>query len=145
MDLVTFTATGEPASKANSRRLVRLGGRLVSIKSAKAISYAQAFQLQCPRLPEPYPGDVAVEIRIWYSSRRPDLDESVILDGMQGRIYVNDRQVKEKHVIWALDQDNPRTWVRVYSLPPSDTSAGPRRLLREWEDRHGCGPVVNLP
>jgi hypothetical protein len=28
---------------------------------------------------------------------------------MQGNIYENDRQVKEKHVYHGLDKDNPRT------------------------------------
>ena len=43
--------------------------------------------------------DVSVIIGIYYASR-PDLDESLILDCMQGLVYKNDRQVKEKHVIW---------------------------------------------
>ena len=39
---------------------------------------------------------------IYYSSRRPDLDESLILDLMQGVIYKNDRQVKQKNIYWGL-------------------------------------------
>jgi len=63
-------------------------------------------------------GDVYVEITIWYASRRPDLDESVILDAMQGLIYENDRQVKEKHVFHRLDKDNPRAQITVRPLTP---------------------------
>ena len=44
--------------------------------------------------------DIAIEIEILYASRRPDLDESLILDCLQDRWYKNDRQVKEKHVRW---------------------------------------------
>ncbi len=61
-------------------------------------------------------GDLAVSIKIYYASRRPDLDESVILDCMQGFVYENDRQVKEKHVFHGLDKDNPRAEIRVWEL-----------------------------
>ena len=107
---------GEPASKSNSRRLVHLNGRPVFIKSKKANDYSTAFRLQCPKLPVLLEGDVGVEITIHYASRRPDLDESVILDSMQGLIYTNDRQVKEKHIYHRLDKNNPRSDIRVYKL-----------------------------
>lgn len=113
---VQFTILGEPASKANQRRLVRNGGVPRFIKSAKAIAYAEAFAMQCPRLNPLLDGDLAVHITIYYASRRPDLDESVILDAMQGLIYVNDRQVKAKHVYWGLDRENPRAEIRVEHL-----------------------------
>ena len=51
---------------------------------------------------------------------RPDLDESVILDCMQGKIYVNDRQVKQKHIYWGLDRERSRTHVRVSPLEVCD-------------------------
>jgi len=53
---------------------------------------------------------------IWYATRRPDLDESVILDALEGYAYVNDRQVKEKHIYHALDKENPRAHIKVESL-----------------------------
>ena len=59
-------------------------------------------------------------IKIYYSSRRPDLDESVILDAMQGRVYKNDRQVKVKHIFWGLDRGNPRAVIRVQALEECD-------------------------
>lgn len=102
---------GEPASKANSRRLVRFGTRPASIKSAKARAYVAAVQAQVPPLPTLLTGELVAHIWIWYASRRPDLDESVILDALQGRIYVNDRQVRERHVYWGLDKDRPRARV----------------------------------
>lgn len=116
-----FTVQGEPASKANSRRLVLHGQRPAFIKSAKALSYAQAFRLQCPKLPSPWVDDLAVWIRIHYASRRPDLDDSVILDAMQGLIYLNDRQVRERHVYWSLDRQRPRSDIVVATLGESHT------------------------
>jgi len=115
---IAFTILGEPASKANSRRLVttKKRGEPVRpriIKSKKALGYLELFRAQCPRLSTLLTGDLCVTIRIYYASRRPDLDESVILDAMQGRVIVNDRQIKEKHVYWGLDRDNPRAEIEI--------------------------------
>jgi len=111
-----FTIEGEPASKANSRKIVTIRGRPVSIKSDKARNYTAAFAQQCNKLDELFEGDVSVEMLIYYATRRPDLDESLILDCMQGNVFVNDRQVKEKHIYWGLDKDRPRTVIRVSPL-----------------------------
>ena len=109
-----FEILGQPMSKANSRQLVKIKGRMVPIKSKKALAYLNDFTLQCPKLKPLMEGDLVVHITIWYASRRPDLDESLILDAMQGRIYENDRQVKEKHIYGGLvDRDNPRCRIKV--------------------------------
>ena len=111
-----LVVTGEPASKANSRQIVMLGKRPAVIKSKKARDYVKSFDTQCTPLPELLEGDLAVHITIYYATRRPDLDESVVLDCLQGKIYVNDRQVKEKHVYHALDRDKPRCDIHVWKL-----------------------------
>jgi hypothetical protein len=35
------------------------------------------------------------------------------LDLLQGVVYTNDRQVKEKHIYWDLDRENPRAEIIV--------------------------------
>ena len=117
---ITFTALGEPASKANSRKMVTIRGRPALIKSQKARDYVKQFELQCPQLEVPTTEDDQVEMMIYYASRRPDLDESLILDCMQCRIYKNDRQVKQKFIYWGLDRENPRTIIRVRSCDVKD-------------------------
>jgi len=119
---ITFEIEGEPASKANSRRMVIIKGKPRFIKSQKALDYCKSFALQCPQLDELIEGDVSVTAHVYYASRRPDLDESVILDEMQGRIYTNDRQVKEKHVYWHLDRERPRSLISVKTLESSNHS-----------------------
>jgi Holliday junction resolvase RusA-like endonuclease len=113
---ISFTIFGEPASKANSRRIAKMGSMIRVIKSEKALNYSDAFKQQCPKLAELIECTVAVRIKIYYASRRPDLDESLILDLMQGSIYRNDRQVREKHIFWGLDPENPRAEIRVEPL-----------------------------
>lgn len=117
----TFVIFGEPASKANSRKLVTLGGRPAFIKSQKARDYVTEFQRQCRQQVKVMTDkDVRVELMIHYASRRPDLDESVILDAMQGIVYVNDRQVKQRFAYWGLDKDLPRSVIRVVECDISD-------------------------
>jgi len=113
---LVFKVLGEPASKANSRKMVLIGGLPRLIKSSKALSYASAFKLQVKPASPLLTGDVAVHIHIWYASRRPDLDESLILDLLQDVAYENDRQVKEKHIYWGLDKENPRCEIRVEAI-----------------------------
>lgn len=130
-EIIEFTVLGEPASKANSRQLVYARGRPLFIHSQKATGYLRTFAAQCPDLSLRSPaaampghrqvsglmqGYLGVDIQIFYASRRPDLDESLILDAMQGKIYDNDRQIREKHITWGLDPTRPRTVIRVYPI-----------------------------
>ena len=112
-----FLIYGEPASKANSRRAVTFKGKPRFIKSSKALNYEKMFKQQIAFLPGPsrsssatprrkqevlFKHDVVVEIYIYYASRRP------------GLVYKNDRQVKEKHIYWGLDKENPRSEIFVW-------------------------------
>ena len=145
--MIAFTILGEPASKANSREIVMIGGRPSVIKSKKALAYERDALRQIPASARKrIAGPVSVTLRIWYASERPDLDESVILDVMQDRygkapavpagcqklprpllqagVYQNDRQVREKHVFHGIDRANPRTEVVVQPLPGSVAAQG---------------------
>ena len=99
---------GELASKANNRRLVTVQGRAMFIKSAKALSYNAAAAWQVPILDPMFEVDLRLDVMVWYASRRPDLDISLLLDSLQGRIYRNDRQVKTQLIDHALDRTRPR-------------------------------------
>lgn len=131
--LITFTIHGEPASKANSRQIVKFGERTAMVKGTKALSYERDALRQIPpacRLQ--IDGPVRVTMRIFYATERPDLDESLILDILQDRykgkgedrvlvqrgVYRNDRQVREKHVFHAIDRKNPRAEITVESISP---------------------------
>jgi len=130
--MISFTIIGEAASKANSRKIVTIGGRPSSIKSEKARRFERDALRQIPpaarqRIACP----VVVTLRMFYASERPDLDESLVLDVLQDRygknplaagkgrpllqagVYQNDRQVREKHVYHAVDRLNPRVEVSV--------------------------------
>jgi len=113
------TFLGELASKANSRRIVMTKGSPRVIKSQKALSFARSFASQCPvqrTLLDATGCRLLVDLDIYYASRRPDLDESLLLDLLQDRVYANDRSVKAKIVRWHLDRKNPRMRVRILRL-----------------------------
>lgn len=114
---IEFTILGEPASKANTRKIVYIDSKLRIIKSRKALQYARDATLQIPAQWPLIIGPVAVTLRMFYSSERPDLDESLVLDVLQKRVYANDRQVREKHVYHAIDRANPRVEVSIRPLP----------------------------
>jgi len=141
---IEFVIYGEPASKANSREIVtmRIKGtdktRPAVIKSDKALAYeANALRQIPPKARLQLAVPVCVTLRIFYSSERPDLDESVVLDVLQNRyvkvkqtgervlvqagVYVNDRQVREKHVYHGIDALMPRAEVRIESLSRQET------------------------
>ena len=113
-----YWIVGEPASKSNSRRLVTQGGKPRFIKSKKALRYEQLWSLQARRHDPLLEGDLVLGIRIWYKSKRPDLDTTHIKDCLQGYSFPNDRQVKVEHGVWDLDRNHPRAYIVV--APVSD-------------------------
>ena len=112
-ELLRFTIFGEPASKANSRRLVTIKGNPAFIKSKEALQYVRNLQAQAPKITQLLEGDLVFSATIFYSSHRKDLDPSLILDGLQGLVYKNDRQIREMHLYHGIDRLNPRAEIVV--------------------------------
>ena len=133
-DPCIITILGEPASKANSRRYVLIRGKPRFIKSKKALGYSNKFKSQCPTRKELFREDVFVAIKIYYASRRPDLDASLILDLLQDCIYPNDRLVKGQYLEWGLDRDNPRSVIVTTTLDNKDSAL---RKLSELVSNEG--------
>lgn len=81
-----------------------------------------------------FPGKVCVRLKMFYSTRRPDMDESIVLDALQAKftgkgknrvctrqgVYLNDRQVWVRHVYRGQDADNPRVEVWVWPVRGQD-------------------------
>lgn len=128
--MIRFVILGEPASKSNSRQLVSFGDRPAIIKSQKARDYERAAIQQIPDAAKlMLAGKLRMTLRIYYATERPDLDESVVLDVLQAKfkidkqtkarslvrrgVYLNDRQVREKHVFHAIDRANPRAEIEI--------------------------------
>lgn len=120
---------GEPCSKANSRKVATFPNRKpLFIKSDKARNYERDALKQIRPPAAPIQDDVCLTATIYYASRRPDLDESLICDVLQkAGVIKNDRLIKEKHIYWALDPANPRAEVRIELVGAQLFIAGARR------------------
>jgi Holliday junction resolvase RusA-like endonuclease len=116
MRSVRLILHGEPASKANSRRLVTIRGQARLIKSQKALDYVAAVKRTYPPLVPLLEGDLRMTADVYYASRRPDLDVSLILDALEGIAYRNDRQVREMHLYHHLDRANPRAEITLEEM-----------------------------
>tara|TARA_R110000824_G_scaffold357909_3_gene545461 strand:+ start:7130 stop:7588 length:459 start_codon:yes stop_codon:yes gene_type:complete len=137
-DPCIITILGEPASKANSRRLVLMGGKPRFIKSKKALLYSRNFDLQCLVRKELFEEDLSIAIKIYYRTRRPDLDEALILDLLQGRVYKNDRSIKSKYVEHGLDKERSRSVIVISSLDNKDLVRNTLLTLIEEEEDIQC-------
>lgn len=105
---------GEPASKSNSRRIVKIKGNTRIIKSEKALRYKDDFLRQIKPPPVPIEGDVMIEVVVWYATRRPDLDITLIMDLLQdSKVILNDRQIKVIKAYHQLDKNNSRSIIRL--------------------------------
>lgn len=114
---------GEPASKANSRQIVKIGGKLRVIKSLKARRYVSDVARQVEPLSEDKQlrAPIRMTAHVFYASERPDLDPSLILDALQGRVYANDRAVREMHLFHHIDRENPRAELTLCEIEDDDT------------------------
>ena len=104
---------GETASKSNARQMVKVGRRLIPIKSKKALAYKDCFAELAPTIDPLIDGDVLLFCYIYYASRRPDLDESLIMDCLENKAYKNDRQIKAKIILHGLDRKAPRAEIKI--------------------------------
>ena len=107
---------GECVSKANSRRLVSVKGKPRFIKSSKALTFVKDIQAQAKKITQLLEKDLEAHIKIYYSSRRPDLDASLVLDALEGVWYKNDRQFKRLFLEKFLDKNNPRVEVFIREI-----------------------------
>jgi hypothetical protein len=72
MSAIIFTILGQPYSKANSRKVVTIGGKPSLIKSKEALSYERYALMQIPPVCRVrMEGEVSVTLTIYYASERP--------------------------------------------------------------------------
>ena len=118
--IVSLTISGTLPSMKNQRRIVtnRKTGKLLSIKSEKAMDYEQVFLSQVPQKARVnYLGDVSLRVRVWYPSRRNDLDVSYLCDLLaKAEIIGNDRQIRHIDAWGGVSKDDPRVIFSLYPL-----------------------------
>lgn len=129
---------GQPYSKANRRIPARSKtGKPIWIKSKEALKLEKHWQAQCPVVDPLIEVELEAYIKLYYSSRLPDLDESLVLDLLQGKLIKNDRQIRRKVVGWGLDKLRPRSIVLLRPLAARPCCSDNRCLLQETLDQEG--------
>ena len=88
------------------------------VVTSEARNYKQQVFYKLAHLTEPLRKDIAVNVTIFRAYKRGDLDNflKIMLDALQGIIYLNDSQITEIHAFRDDDKNNPRVRVLVYEL-----------------------------
>jgi len=115
----TCIVYAECASKANSRKFALVRGKPMFIKAEKALAFEKAAvaMMWLKRPAAPFDCDLKVTCRIYYPTRRNDLDPSLCWDCLQkAGVIANDRLLKEQHIHWGLDPAQPRVEITLEEL-----------------------------
>lgn len=116
------TMPGQLCSKSNSRRIVRMGNRIASIKSAESLVYVTTF-CRLFKQAVPFEGDCKLIVEVYYKDRRRDLDIALLQDCLQtAGIILNDRQVVEIEARRFIDKLSPRSVFRLEGLDQGPTA-----------------------
>jgi hypothetical protein len=116
--LWSATIRGEPTPQARLHDIVLADGmaRLIKSRPARIWQNLALPQLLNRRPLRPLAHDLALDCRFWSSSRRPAIDEGLVIETLErAAIIAHGRQICEKHVFAAVDCDDPRIAV---SLAP---------------------------
>jgi hypothetical protein len=134
-EAVRLQIFGQPYSKENRRIPAKTKtGKPFLIKSKEAQRYSKDWKRQCPVLEPLIEEEVEAYIKLYYRTRLPDLDESLVLDLLQGRLIKNDRQVRRKVVDWGLSRDEPRSVIVLRPMAARPCYSADGCLLQETID-----------
>lgn len=115
-----FTVYGALKSKANSRRFAKINGRMVSIKSADALTFEKDAVLQLQRIwknKKSIEHTVGLELAIYYPSNRNDLSPELFFDCLQkSGVLKNDRLITEYSCSKHIDKEAPRVECVIYEV-----------------------------
>lgn len=105
------TIHGQPPSKSNSYRIVRIAGRAALCKTPQLKKYEESFFMQCSLRGRKIGRRFKLSVDIYYRSDLPDLDNGlkVILDCLQScKAIKNDRLCAEIDARKLIDKESPR-------------------------------------
>ena len=115
--MIKLLISGDLMSKSNSRIMTHRNGSPRLIKKQKALEYIDSSILQLKsqlRSHRTFTEPVYLHIIVYYSSKRPDLDISLIQDILEKvGVYKNDRLVYEIKAYKKFDKNNPRCEIEV--------------------------------
>ena len=119
--LIGFTIPGNLQRKDNQRRIVKVRGKPLVIKSKSALAYARSFMEQVPECARQAYGDTDHPLALWahahYQSNRSDLSVELLKDLLEkAGVVSNDRWIKAELLFASIDRDNPRVEIEIYAI-----------------------------
>lgn len=106
-----YVIRGQIPSKSNCYRIVNINGRVKLAKQKVLTEYEKIFYIQCPERGRMVDGFFKLVAKIYYSSNRPDLDNSlkILLDCLQlTNTIKNDRYCVHIDIQKFIDKKEPR-------------------------------------
>lgn len=111
MEKKDYVILGQPPSKSNSYRIIKIGGHASLGKTTALKNYESSFYKQCPLRDANISGFFKLYLDVYFQSNLPDLDNSlkVFLDCLQVcKAIKNDRYCTEILARKFIDKNNPR-------------------------------------
>ena len=106
-----YVIRGQIPSKSNCYKIVYVDGHPKLAKQKVLTEYEKTFYIQCPERGRMVKGYFRLNAKIYYSSNRPDLDNSlkILLDCLQlTKTIENDRNCTHIDVQKFIDKKEPR-------------------------------------
>lgn len=110
---------GSVISKSNTYRIITIKGHGALGKTPALKKYEESFFMQCAIRDKLVDKRFRLDIDVYYSSDRPDLDNAlkVVLDCLQScKAIKNDRLCAEIHARKLIDKDRPRIEFEITEL-----------------------------
>lgn len=107
----TITIYGQVPSKSNGYKIISICGHSSLGKTKALKDYERQFYLQCPLRGKQIDQPFGLEMDVYFSSNRPDLDNAfkIVLDCLQQcKAIKNDRYCYEINARKLVDKANPR-------------------------------------
>lgn len=114
-----MTIQGNPPSKSNCYRIIRINGHGSLAKTAALKKYEDSFYMQCPIRDKNISSYFELKADVFFSSMRPDLDNAfkVILDCLERcKAIKNDRLCVAITARKFVDKNNPRVELTLTAL-----------------------------
>lgn len=114
-----ITILGDCPSKANSYKIITIGGHSSLSKTKALKEYEKSFFLQCKHRGVNITSFFTIDIDVYYENNRKDLDGSfkIILDCLQQcKVIKNDRECVEIHARKMIDKFNPRIEIKIHPI-----------------------------
>ena len=110
---------GDVPSKANSYKIITIGGHASLSKTKVLKEYEKSLYLQCPYRGLNITTFFTIDMDVYYANNRKDLDGSfkILLDSLQQcGVIKNDRECVEIHARKLIDKNDPRVEITIRTI-----------------------------